>query len=142
MPAKKKATTKSRPVEGQKKRVPLHQARDKLKVKNLCPKDHVDRWVSDGMSSDPHRIQRFLDAGWKLVLKDGGTVGDRTVSSADSTSSFVTHKDVTGLLYYMVIHKDFYDADQVDKQKTVDESEESIKAAAEAEGMYGKITLS
>lgn len=148
MPAKKKVATKARPVEGQKKRVPLHEARNKMTVTGLCPKDHKDRWVLDGMENDPYRVQRFLNAGWKFVNKNGSTtsdfsgVGDRTVNSAESTDSRVTMRVSTGTYYYMVIEKKFYDEDKAARAEKVNRTEEAIRNVANGEDKYGSISVS
>lgn len=143
---RKKTTTKARPTEGQKKRVPLHQSRDILSVIGIKIKDHVTRLVNDGMPNDPYRIQRFLDAGWKFVHKnqENGdvTLGERTVNSAESTDSLVSRPVGKGVTtYLMAIHKDLYKEDQEAKQARVDESERAMKATGKEEGKYGSIQL-
>lgn len=142
----KKTTTKARPVEGQKKRIPLHESRDKMTVKGINMPNYVLRHVNDGMPNDPYRIQRFLDAGWMFVRKNSTSgeceLGDRTVNSAESDSSLVTLKAGNGITtYLMAIHKDFYDEDFAAKQRKVDATEESMKAAGKQEGRYGSVTI-
>lgn len=143
--------TVARPVAGQKKRVPLHQARDTMRANGLCPPDHKDRWVlvdPEGGKYDNYRLMDLLNAGWKFVYKDGRTssafdgVGDTTVNSSDGTDSRVTKRTRSGTYYYMIIEKRFYDEDKLTKAKAVDKTEQGITSALKGSDKYGEINLS
>lgn len=87
------------------------------------------------------RIQRFLDAGYEVVTAEGTKVGDNRASQASVLGSkqvFSVGGGTKGVL--MRIKKEWFDEDQANKQKKVDDMEASIKKKA-LDGTYGSLTI-
>jgi len=96
---------------------------------------YVYRVVND--VDDGDRVHRFLEAGYEIAEN---TVGDKRVDnpSREGKGSIISvgggRKGVV-----MRIKKEWYEEDQLAKQRDVDASEESISKPADAlSGMYGQ----
>lgn len=118
-------TEKSRAI-GRPKRVPLHAQRV-LDVDNKDP--NFEYRVVNEL---PGRIDKFLKAGWETVSGDVSTSDAGRVQDASQLGS-VTRRVVnksaradaqTAIL--MRIPKEYYDEDQLAKQRQVDEKEASF----------------
>lgn len=130
-----------------KERVPVASQRAPLKYKGLDTKNFVQRWVLDR----DDRIEEFLAGGYEFVKPTGqGTVvGDPTVNSSSGLDTRVTKSAGFGglRLILMQIPIEFYVADQVAKQREVDETEDTMQRpgkgkAVPQEGVdYGKISM-
>ena len=121
---------------GRPQRVPVG-TRNILTVAGKDP-NYEYRIIND--SGD--RVQEFLDAGYELVKEDSVRVGDKRVNSASSEGS-VAHISVgQGQKAFVVrIKKEWYEEDQLSKQRKIDELEQATKAKA-LDGTYGKLEIS
>lgn len=136
------------PVEGTKsevkRRTPVSGKRDILTARNV-PEGYVARWVNDS----GNRIQEFLDAGYEFLDKASNTVvGDETVDSSVGVDSriskkvdydHVNNRPIEG--YLMIQRKEWYDEDQAEKQRQIDEVERSMRKQGKAEGRYGDVDI-
>lgn len=93
------------------------------------------RFVNDTGS----RIHNFKQAGYEIVTEDTLSVGDARVSDAGSVGNgkAVISNDGT-VSYLMRIKKEWYEEDQLQKARHIDEQESAMKADA-SKGMYGGI---
>jgi hypothetical protein len=94
------------------------------------------RFVNDTGS----RVAVFNQAGWELVQDDGLVVGDnRVLDSELGSGKRVISNDGT-VQYLMRIKKEWYQEDQLAKQKELLETETAMKKDSQAD--YGKLALS
>lgn len=119
--------TLDRPVEGEEraqrtKRVPVGKAN---RLVAATREGFKRRWVS----AVEDRIDVFLAAGYNFVHNTGSE--DKSVSrtqDASSMDSRVSKQVGSGTLaYLMEIPLEYYIADQLEKQKEVDEIDQAIK---------------
>lgn len=124
--------------EIRKNRVPVGARRDITAVKDT-PEGYVDRWVND----NPGRIQKFRDAGYEFVPK--ASVGDSGVDGTHNEDGVVSRdmgKNVTA--YLMRQRKDYFQEDQAEKQKLVDQTEESMRRSkneTRSDGLNGEVKI-
>jgi len=121
-----------------KKRIPVSGSdRNVLTVENKDDKNFHYRWVN----MDPHRINRFLDAGYEFERDNDVEVGDRKVDSSTGTSSLV-EKGVGGGKKAVLMKQpiEFHKEDEAAKQRQVDEKEAAMKQSA-LTGRYGKLDV-
>jgi hypothetical protein len=119
--------TDSREDEGRAKRVPLGLQRNN-KLDAVTPDGYVGRWMND----ENVRIANAMKGGWCLMQGTkpvGGGAEDRNTDLGSCTSQIVgTNEDGTPQrAYWMVIKKEWYEEDQREKLKPVDEIERAIK---------------
>jgi len=133
---KRSETTK----EARKERIPLGRMRLKGKIPDgLVPKNKVGRWIND----KPGRLQAAQEGGYAFVDDPLAKVGEGSENQRDSLSTKVsqicgTKEDGSPLTrYLMVIDKKFYDADQAEKDRHLDEIDASIKRG-NVEGEVGR----
>ena len=87
------------------------------------------------------RVQEFLDAGYEIVDKDSVRVGDKRVNSSSSEGSVKQISVGQGQKGFVVrIRKEWYDEDQLKKQRQVNELERATKEKA-LDGTYGKLEI-
>lgn len=109
-----------------KQRVPLGVPRNKMMAR--APDGYVGRWIND----EDNRLHHAQEGGWTFV-RDKSKIGEGSDSSDTDlglqTSMLVgTNQDGTPLrAYWMLIKKEWYEADQREKLKPVDEIEKAIK---------------
>jgi hypothetical protein len=119
------------------KRIPV-SGRSRLEVRNRDP-NYVYRIVNVNLESDPDRVERFKEAGYEIVSrKDVGMVGDSKVdnpSSLGSAGEFSVGRGTKAVV--MRIPKEFYEADQAEKQKPLADLEMEAKKRAD----YGDIQI-
>lgn len=112
-------------------RTPLGK-RNRLSVKNVDPAYHY-RIVNANLSTDPDRVQDFIEAGYELVPQaEAGQIGDKRVGSPSalgSTSEISVGQGTKAVL--MRIRKDWYQEDQTAKQHELDELEATTRAEAQ-----------
>lgn len=111
-------------------RVPLHEQRDGMTVKNK-EDGFVYRWVND--TDNGSRIDKFKQAGYEVAPKQE-FIGDPTEDdrfAIDGTSS-VVKKHVGGGVHAILMRQreEWYSEDQKAKQRHVDELEAEIKREA------------
>jgi len=115
-----------------KKRTPIGTFRAKLAIDpDLFPKHHI-RWMNDELN----RISNALQGSYEFVSSDelGDTdIGERDVTSGSTdvgtrVSRIVgTKEDGTPLTaYLMKIPLEYYDEDQADKQRIIEENEAAM----------------
>lgn len=128
-------------IRGERKRVPLGKFRSKLTIDGFdIPKSKVARWVND----TPGRVRLAQEGGYELVRdKSRDTkVGEdplRAQGMGDAISAVVGEREGQPLLaYLMVIDKELYDEDQMDKQKPLDDMDRQIREGnvEPGEGQY------
>lgn len=118
------------------KRVPVGGPRNILTVAQKDP-NYVYRWVNDV----PGRINLFKEGGYEVVT-DEHEVGDKTVDRGSKLGSAIT-KSVGGQItaVLMRIPKDWYDEDQVAKQKEVDILEATMRDQAQRGDLTGSVKV-
>jgi hypothetical protein len=112
-------------------RTPLG-AKNRLTFKNLDPA-YQYRVIND----KDDRLIRAQEAGYEFVLSDE-QLGDRGAMTPKKLGKKVSKpvgNDTTGFL--MRIKKEWYEEDQAEKQRQLDESEKALKPNLAA-GQYGK----
>lgn len=120
---------------GRVKRTPVG-GRNILTVSGKDP-NFVYRIVND----EDDRITRFKEGGYELVPDETVKVGDNRANAASSMSSFKQLSVGGGKkAYLMRIRKEWYDEDQKEKQKRVDEQEATTKKKA-LSGTYGTLSI-
>lgn len=110
--------------------------RGRLSVEGKDPNFEY-RWVNDSDNNVAIRQEQ----GWELVTDQELKIGDKRVAEPQELGSGRTVSvggGVTSLL--MRIKKEWYDEDQKEKQKIVNDLEKSTKPDAR-EGFYGKINV-
>ena len=89
----------------------------------------------------PGRIELAKEAGYEVVISEQ-SLGEGGVNAASKIGKAVTTlvgAGITGVL--MRKPKKWYDEDQKEKQKIVDERESAIKRHSQQPGRYGKIEI-
>lgn len=117
-----------------KKRVPLGVPRQRLAVKGR--QGYKRRWINDR----DDRIRRAQEGGYSLVERDKGDYIDpdtsnRNDSLANSVSKVVDSDGTKA--YLMEIPVAYYNADQKEKQKQIDKTEDALRHGADAHGKPG-----
>lgn len=112
-----------REPEGRGARVPLGVRKQKLIAEKR--EGYVPRWIND----DGDRIQQAIQGGWDFVLRDKKATSD---DLGNRISRSVGVKSAGGVLtaYLMEIREDWFIADQAEKQKSIDATENIIKRGA------------
>lgn len=109
-----------------RQRVPLGVPRNKMLM--VAPDGYMGRWIND----EDNRIHHAIQGGWQLV-RDKNKVGEGVDNSdtdlGQQISMIVGTKEDGGPLraYWMIIKKEWYEEDQREKLKPVDEIEKAIK---------------
>ena len=123
----RESVAKSPATAGRPKRTPV-SGRNILSVQGK-DENFEYRFVND--TGD--RVSMFKEAGWETVPADSVRVGDRRVEQATSEGSIAqasisrtSHEKAV----LMRIPKEWYEEDQLAKQKRVDELEQSTKQQA------------
>lgn len=120
------------------RRSSINGVRNKLTVEGKDPK-FVYRVVTD----EGDRVQQFIDRDYEVVVDDNIQVGDRRVANPSQSGSPVhisVGKGQKGVL--MRIPKEYYEDDQKEKAKLVDEQVAAMKAEAKKNADYGTFTIS
>ena len=131
-----KAKTTGRSID----RTPIGAKRDVMNVTDT-PDGFTDRWVND----DPGRIDTFKNAGYELV--ESATVGSDHADGTHADAGVVSKDVGKGVTAYLMRQKvDFYNEDQAEKQRLVDETEDAlrkkkVKPHESTDGMYGEVTI-
>ena len=87
------------------------------------------------------RVQEFLDAGYELVEKDSVRVGDKRMNTGTPEGSVSQVSVGQGQKGYVVrIRKEWYQEDQLAKQRHVNDLERATKDKA-LDGTYGKLDI-
>lgn len=108
---------------------PMMGARLKLEVRNKDPNFEY-RWFND----DGNRIAEAIESGREYVFKDEVTL-DTSVEKPGlgSCVSKCVGKHADGspkMAYLLRIHKEWYDEDQIEKQKAADLVDEAIRTGS------------
>lgn len=125
-----KATVVAKAPRGRVRRTPVG-IRGRLNVRNKDPKFQY-RIVND----ENGRVDQFLDAGYEIVTGNE-TIGDSRLNQPSKEGSPVsTHvgNGIKGVL--MRIPTEWYEEDQEEKQKFINEKESVI---SRTEGQYGRV---
>lgn len=122
-------------VAQKRKRVPIHESRDVLAVRNPDPRKTY-RFVRDYPQGN---IRRFMDAGWEFVVDKELDIADKSIDGTRAPGNVVSKlgdpKHGT-MLYLMCIDKDLYKEDQKVKQTKLDEIDKQL--GIPEKGFYGK----
>lgn len=124
------------------------QHRSILTVANKDP-NYEYRWINDYTTSEDgnsirigQRVVTFQQAGWEFVENKEVSVGDAYVYKTDNIGSVVRVPAGQGeYMYLMKIKKEWYDEDQLDKQRDIDYVEDSMKNPTTEDGMYGSVSV-
>lgn len=120
---------------GRTRRSPLVN-RGKLHVSRKDP-EYEYRYVND----EGDKIADKVERGWEPVLKSETVVGDKRVDNASPEGALATISVGQGMKsVLMKIRKDWYEEDQMIKQREIDRVEASTKADA-LDGHYGKVEI-
>ncbi len=120
--------TKEEAIEMKRARVPLYEARDKVKTMGLDPNNFHYKYIDIG---DPDEVDRHLEASYVFVCKDGTYVGEQVVDTVTGTSSIRTLGGGKGVtLGLMCIPIDLYLLDQAGEER---------KNKAREQGMFRDI---
>lgn len=116
-------------------RSPIDGRRNVLTVKGLSP-GMIGRWVEN----TPDRVEDLMDQGYETV-RHPVQIGDRSIDLGAPMGSVVTKRAGGGReLILMQIPKEWYEADQREKQAVVDEREVATKAGTDTKNFYGEVT--
>lgn len=108
--------------------------RGPLAVRGLEPGYHY-RFVND----EDDKVQAFTEAGYEPVLDKDVNIGDKRVDKATAEGSVKTVSVGGGTkAVLMRIRQDWYDEDQLEKEKHIRILEQTTEQKA-LEGNYGKI---
>ena len=128
---------------GRAPRVPVSGNRDILTIEGKDPSFEY-RWIIDS-AENGQRIQKFGKAWWELVLSDDGqhSVGQDMVYKTENVGSIIRVPAGTGKFYYLMrIPKEYFAADQNEKQKEIKDRESAMTQTDSDNGQYGNIKLS
>jgi len=128
-----KALKNERPDRSERKRVPLGQ-------RNRISFPMEDGFHYHLINDKDGRLQKALDGGYEFVESEKN-LGDPIVSSPKKIGKRVSMpvgNNTTG--YLMRIKKEWYDEDQMAKQKLVDDSEKAMKPKGKNEYGEGLVT--
>lgn len=129
-------TTKEKSTRPQ--RTPINGTRSVLKIKGQ-EAGYQYRIVND----EGDRVAQLEAAGYEIVTDPGVQVGDRRVAKATQEGTPVKVSVGGGVQgYVMRIRKDWYDEDQANKLKQVNEIESQMKKDAKAGADYGDVKFS
>lgn len=102
-------------------RIPVGARRDITAVRD-CPDGYRDRWVND----KPGRIDKFKQAGYENV--GSANVGDDGVDGTHAESGVVSRDMGQGVTAYLMRQRmEHFQEDKTEKQRHVDETENSIR---------------
>jgi len=151
------AVSEEQVSSGERMEQPINEPAEKVtapRIKNRVPIGqrrplNIDRSSLDAnfeyrnVRGNPANLQRYIDAGYDFVTEDM-QVGDSGIMRGSQTDSRVSvpSGDSNDRLFLMRIPKEFYDDDQLLKQKAIDKKEEALKPSAEQQGLTGKIDIS
>lgn len=115
---------------------PVNGRRNIMTVKGLAP-GMVGRWVDN----IPERVDQLMEHGYEPVRKQV-QVGDMSIDSGQPMGATVTKRVGGGKeAILMQIPKEWYDADQKEKQKIVDARETATQQASKDNNFYGKVVV-
>lgn len=112
--------------------------RSRIQVRDQDP-NYVYRIVNCNLDSDPDRVANLKDVGYELVPDNAnGQLGDKRI---DNPSTLGSVKEISvgqgTKAVLMRIPKEYYQEDQLAKQRTLKEQEDSAHKRAD----YGKIEI-
>jgi hypothetical protein len=132
-------STKEEQLEIKRERVPLHQARDKIKTRGLDTANFHYKFVD---MNDEDQVLRHLEAGFLWVEQNGTQVGERVVDTSTGVSSLVTIPGGQGkVLALMAQRLEYYYADQKSEEADRIDRERGLvrDINSTADGRYGNI---
>jgi hypothetical protein len=115
---------------------PVNGRRNIMTVKGLAP-GMIGRWVDN----DPDRVDALMEHGYEPVRKPV-QVWDISIDSGQQMGATVTKRVGGGKeAILMQIPKEWYDADQKEKQKIVDARETATKQDSKNNNFYGNVVV-
>lgn len=125
------------PTKRKARRTSINGGRNVLTVSGKDPA-YEYRVVND----DGDRISQFEEMGYEVVKDQNITVGDRRIANPTKEGSPIQISVGGGTkAYVMRIKKEWYDEDQAEKAKRIEESEKGMLRDAKASADYGKVSL-
>ena len=118
-----------------KKRTPLGVPRQKLAVTGR--QGYKRRWINDRDG----RIQQALEGDYQFVAKDGAEFKDKDAATRNESINDAVSRTVDPdgtKAYLMEIPTAYYNADQAEKQKVIDEQENAIFNGEDSHGKPGR----
>ncbi|MAH48688.1 hypothetical protein CMI37_22875 [Candidatus Pacearchaeota archaeon] len=115
-------------------RIPLGKIRMSLSAD--IPKGFVGRWINDS----PGRLLQAEAGGYAYMIDPELQIGDKDASdstSTDTRKSRVVDRITGQRAYLMIIKEELYNADQKEKQRQIDETEESLFRGIDEQGAPG-----
>ena len=111
-----------------KERIPVGNSRLKLSARNIPP-GKVGRWFVDWGGRIEEATAGYYDflSSKGVVIGDPGTEGNEDIGTRVSKITGVNPDGTPQRSYLMVIDKETYDADQVEKAKKLDEVDSEIR---------------
>lgn len=95
------------------------------------------------VNDEGDRVALMQEAGYEVVTDTSVRIGDRRIANPTQEGTPAKVSVGGGLQgYLMRIKKEWYDEDQAEKQKQVDESEIAMKAEARKSSDYGELKIS
>lgn len=128
---------RSEDTRPERTRIPLYEQRD---IMSAAPKDgYVRRWVNELDKHGANRIEMFRAAGWEPVT-DNLPIGAEAVIEHNESLGDIVIKHVGGgrRAVLMEILQEYYDEDQVEKQKINTAREATIHRADNDPRFYNK----
>jgi len=121
------------------RRTPASDQRDITSVHDT-PEGYTDRWVNDNSG----RIEKFKRYGYELV--EEAQVGSAGVDDTHSEQGVVSKDMGKGVTAYLMRQRnDYFKEDQAEKQRLIDETEDSmrqdIKSNETTDGQYGTVKV-
>ena len=117
-------TSKEETVQLKRTRIPLHEARDKIKCQGL---DYDNFHYIFIIYNDEDNVARYMAAGYEFVQKDGSLVGEQAVDSATGTDSLVTIGGGKGdTLVLVCLPIDLYLEDQASEERDIKAREQGM----------------
>lgn len=136
-PAKAQPSAEQLARRNRRSRSPIDGRRNILTVKGLAP-GMVGRWVDN----TPERVDQLLEQGYDFV-RENVQVGDISIDSGAQMGAVKTKRVGGGKeSILMQIPKEWYDADQTEKQKRVDIRETTIYSEGKTGNFYGSVKAS
>lgn len=125
------------------KTVPVRRRRPKLGGRDvLTVEGKEDGYVYRVVNDEGGRVERLKEFGYEVVQDKDVRVGDRRVANPTAEGSAATVHVGSGLKgVVMRQRKEYYDEDQAEKQRYVEQIEKALRDQAKASADYGKLDL-
>jgi hypothetical protein len=130
-------------VESKTKPTVRRKRRAQLNGRNvLTVEGKEDGYVYRVVNDEGGRVERLKEIGYEVVLDREVRIGDRRVATPTAEGSAATVHVGSGLKgVVMRQRKEYYDEDQAEKLRYVNETEASMRKQAREQADYGKLDV-